>query len=149
MYVGASWKAFSGFAMFSTFPDGISGLGLLILRSALGCALVLRAFACLDGRHNLNPLIAVIMLLMVLSALLIIAGYRTRVAVVAATVAIVVGMIACIGGPVLQVLDTRTTEVFAIMIAAALACLGPGAFSLDSRMFGRREIVIPRSPHRN
>jgi uncharacterized membrane protein YphA (DoxX/SURF4 family) len=135
--------------MFSTFPDGISGLGLLILRSALGCALVLRAFACLHGGHNLNPLIAVTMLLMVLSALLIIAGYRTRVAVVAATVAIVVSMIACIGGPILQVLDTRTTEVFAIMIAAALACLGPGAFSLDSRMFGRREIVIPRSPHRN
>lgn len=135
--------------MFSTFPDGISGLGLLILRSALGCALVLRAFACLHDRHDLNPLIAIVMLLMVLSALLIIAGYRTRVTAVAATVAIVVGMISCTGGPVPQVLDTRTTEVFAIMIAAALACLGPGAFSLDSHVFGRREIVIPKSPHRN
>jgi hypothetical protein len=31
--------------------------------------------------------------------------------------------------------------------AAALALLGPGAFSVDSRLFGRREIVIPkRSP---
>lgn len=137
------------FAMFPTFPDGISGLGLLILRLALGGTLALRAFACLHDRHDLNPLIAIVMLLMLLSALLIIAGYRTRVAAVAATVAIVVGMISCTGGPGLQVLDSRTTEVFAIMIAAAVACVGPGAFSLDSRMFGRREIVIPKSPHRN
>ena len=136
-------------AMFSTFPDGISGLGLLILRSALGAALALRAFACLHDRHDWNSVIVTVILLTGLSALLIIAGYRTRLAAVAATVAIVVGMISCTGGPGLQVLDSRTTEVFAIMIAAALACLGPGAFSLDSRLFGRREIVIPKSPHRN
>jgi uncharacterized membrane protein YphA (DoxX/SURF4 family) len=137
------------FAMFSTFPDGISGLGLLTLRSVLGGALALRAFACLHNRHDWNPMIVAGILLMVLSALMIIVGYRTRVAAVAATVAIVVGMISCTGSPGLEILDARTTEVFAIMIAAAVACLGPGAFSLDSRLFGRREIVIPKSPHRH
>lgn len=135
--------------MFSTFPDGIPGLGLLILRSALGGALALRAFACLHNRHDWNPAIVTVILLMVLSALVIIVGYRTRVAAVAAAVAIVVGMISCAGGPGLQILDTRTTEVFAIVIAAAVACLGPGVFSLDSCLFGRREIVIPKSSHRN
>jgi len=25
----------------------------------------------------------------------------------------------------------------------ALVCLGPGAFSLDARLFGRRELIIP------
>jgi uncharacterized membrane protein YphA (DoxX/SURF4 family) len=30
-----------------------------------------------------------------------------------------------------------------ILVAAAVAFLGPGAFSLDARMFGRREIIIP------
>ena len=29
-------------------------------------------------------------------------------------------------------------------ISAALALLGPGAFSLDARLFGRREIIIPQ-----
>jgi uncharacterized membrane protein YphA (DoxX/SURF4 family) len=31
------------------------------------------------------------------------------------------------------------------IICVALALLGPGAFSLDSRLFGRREIIIPDS----
>jgi len=32
-----------------------------------------------------------------------------------------------------------------IVLAVAVAALGPGAFSLDARMFGRREIKIPPS----
>jgi len=31
------------------------------------------------------------------------------------------------------------------IICVALALLGPGAFSLDARLFGRREIIIPES----
>jgi uncharacterized membrane protein YphA (DoxX/SURF4 family) len=31
------------------------------------------------------------------------------------------------------------------IICVALALLGPGAFSLDARLFGRREIIIPDS----
>jgi hypothetical protein len=29
------------------------------------------------------------------------------------------------------------------VMAIAVVCLGAGAFSLDSRLFGRREIIIP------
>jgi uncharacterized membrane protein YphA (DoxX/SURF4 family) len=32
-----------------------------------------------------------------------------------------------------------------IVLPVAIALLGPGAFSLDARMFGRREITIPSS----
>jgi hypothetical protein len=32
-----------------------------------------------------------------------------------------------------------------IIAATALGLLGPGAYSLDGRLFGRREIVIPPS----
>jgi len=31
------------------------------------------------------------------------------------------------------------------IICVALVLLGPGAFSLDARLFGRREIIIPDS----
>jgi hypothetical protein len=34
--------------------------------------------------------------------------------------------------------------VLAIPVAVALALLGPGAYSLDARIFGRRVIVFPR-----
>ncbi len=31
-----------------------------------------------------------------------------------------------------------------VLISAAIVLLGPGAFSLDARIFGRREIIIPQ-----
>ncbi|MGA2902328.1 MAG: hypothetical protein ABSD98_00735 [Candidatus Korobacteraceae bacterium] len=33
-----------------------------------------------------------------------------------------------------------------IIIDVAIALLGPGAFSLDAVLFGRRRIIIPHSP---
>jgi uncharacterized membrane protein YphA (DoxX/SURF4 family) len=36
-----------------------------------------------------------------------------------------------------------TTATLFAAIALAVICLGPGAFSLDARLFGRREIIIP------
>lgn len=41
--------------------------------------------------------------------------------------------------------DSRTSLVFAVTMLIAIAGLGPGAFSVDARVFGRREIIIP--PH--
>jgi uncharacterized membrane protein YphA (DoxX/SURF4 family) len=134
--------------MISTFPDGISGLGLLILRSALGIALALGALTYLHDRNNGSPVIVTVILLMVLTALLIVIGYRTRITAIAGMAAMVAGMMSCTGEPVFEKLDIWTMEVFAIAIAAAIACVGPGVFSLDSRLFGRREIVIPKSPQK-
>jgi hypothetical protein len=36
-----------------------------------------------------------------------------------------------------------------VVIAVAIMCMGAGAFSLDARLFGRREIVIPPSSQKN
>lgn len=34
-------------------------------------------------------------------------------------------------------------EAFVLAVSAAIVLLGPGAFSLDARLFGLREIIIP------
>ena len=43
----------------------------------------------------------------------------------------------------LALLDPSNAVVGLIVLAAAIALLGPGAFSVDARVFGRREIMIP------
>jgi hypothetical protein len=40
-------------------------------------------------------------------------------------------------------------DLFLVAVAAALVLLGPGALSIDARLFGRREIVVPRAPRRS
>jgi uncharacterized membrane protein YphA (DoxX/SURF4 family) len=40
--------------------------------------------------------------------------------------------------------DENLLPLFVVMVSVAITFLGPGAFSLDSYLFGRREIVIPR-----
>lgn len=45
--------------------------------------------------------------------------------------------------------DAKLPSVLAVAMSAAIVFLGPGAFSIDARLFGRREIIIPpvsRSP---
>ena len=41
--------------------------------------------------------------------------------------------------------DSYVAIINLIVLSIAIALLGPGAFSLDARMFGRREITIPSS----
>ncbi len=41
--------------------------------------------------------------------------------------------------------DAKLPTLFAFIMALAIVFLGPGAFSVDARLFGRREIIIPPS----
>ena len=43
--------------------------------------------------------------------------------------------------------DASLPAVFAVIMSAAIVFLGPGAFSVDARLFGRREIIIPPVSH--
>jgi hypothetical protein len=42
--------------------------------------------------------------------------------------------------------ESKRQASFAVAAAVAIVLTGPGALSLDARLFGRREIVIPRTP---
>jgi uncharacterized membrane protein YphA (DoxX/SURF4 family) len=49
--------------------------------------------------------------------------------------------------PVFNLLSAKFSAAFTAVIAIALLCLGPGAYSLDARRQGHREIIIPARPH--
>jgi uncharacterized membrane protein YphA (DoxX/SURF4 family) len=48
--------------------------------------------------------------------------------------------------PVPNLCDSTLSVALIGIVTIAIIFLGPGAFSLDGRLFGRREIIIPRRP---
>lgn len=126
------------------FPDGWPGAGLLLLRAAVTAVLFTQSIASLQREHGF--LVSASVFVMSAAGLLLLIGFLTR--FVALVVAII--GVTCIffrfpgsdGGPV----STLMTVVLPVAIAVAVICLGAGAFSLDARLFGRREIFIPNSP---
>lgn len=128
---------------FSTFPDGLPGAGLLLLRAAAGVALVVQGAAYLIDWQGLGFLSLAVGLLTVSSGALLLIGYLTPFACVLAGLFCVGSAFSWFPPPSLELFEAKLTAALAIVIAVALVCLGPGAFSLDARLFGRREIIIP------
>jgi uncharacterized membrane protein YphA (DoxX/SURF4 family) len=129
--------------MFSTFPDGLPGLGLLLLRGAAGVVLVARCVIFIDARHDLRLAVISTLSLTFVSAVFLLLGYRTRLAAAIASIASIGSIFFWLSK--YQPQESRLSALLVSIIAAAVICLGPGAFSLDSRFFGRREIIIPKS----
>jgi uncharacterized membrane protein YphA (DoxX/SURF4 family) len=88
-------------------------------------------------------------LLTIASGSLLVKGFVTRFAAVMPPFAGVSSMFSLFANPNLHFLRLRQQRLWLAVIAAAVVCLGPGAFSLDARLFGRREIIIPRASQNN
>ncbi len=128
---------------FSTFPDGLPGAGLLLLRAAAGATLFAQGAAYLVDWNTLGFLTFILALLTVASGLSLIVGYLTPVAGIFGGLFCVGSAFSWFPAPNLELFEAKPTAALATVIAIALVCLGPGAFSLDARLFGRREIIIP------
>jgi len=133
--------------LFSTFPGGWPGFGLMLLRIALGFVAGAEGIASLRGHPDAGLIAWVIGSLSILSGVMMIVGFLTPFA------GVVVG--ACGGVPLLYWNNFEANSfvtwrygILVLVVAISLVLLGPGAFSLDARLFGRREIVIPRSSGR-
>jgi putative oxidoreductase len=116
--------------LFSTFPNSWPGLGLLILRLAAGFSLAAAAHPTGDlanTAHWLERCLvgSVVVLLWI--------GLWTPIAAIAET-AIQIALFS-----IVQRFDPFL--VVAAALGLALAMLGPGAWSLDARLFGRKRIV--------
>lgn len=116
--------------LFSMFPRGTPGIALVVLRFAVAATLwTAGPLGCLSP--------ALTTLVCFLLAIPLCFGILTP-AVSVACVVVHGASLACSYPE--QVLST----IVAIASASALAMLGPGAYSIDSRLFGRRVFVMSR-----
>ncbi|MBV8834014.1 MAG: hypothetical protein JO108_32845 [Acidobacteriaceae bacterium] len=119
--------------LFSSFADGWPGGGLLVQRLLTGGALVYCGVACAIR----NPICATMVPDSVgaLAGVLLIAGLWTP--IVGAVVAIL---------QVCLAFTSPANRSFALSLAvlgATLAMIGPGTWSVDAWMFGRKRIIPP------
>jgi putative oxidoreductase len=116
--------------LFSTFPNSWPGLGLLILRFATGLSLADVASAADDLAGTVSLL--------------------ARCVVGGLAVFIWIGLwtpLAALAGAAIQIMvitlghrSDLSLLVFAVM-GLSLVMLGPGAWSFDARLFGRKRII--------
>jgi uncharacterized membrane protein YphA (DoxX/SURF4 family) len=131
--------------MFSAYPDGWPGLGLLLLRAAAGIVLVVQGITFYQEEQRPGLAILTVIVVTVVVGVLLCLGLFTRFAIVVAALGTIGSMFYWL--PVVRsgLFATPSTAILALVIAAAIASVGPGAFSVDARLFGRREVIIPKN----
>jgi putative oxidoreductase len=117
--------------LFSTFPCGLPGAGLLLLRAVAAIPLI-HAGLLTDS----SPAPVILELVTAGAAILLMIGLWTPIAG---------GLIAVAQlGLALSHPADPWTFIRVGALGAALAMLGPGGCSVDARLFGRKQIEIPQ-----
>ena len=116
---------------FSMFPGGWPGAGLLVLRLAVAIPLLIEASSELSGLpHNW----LYIRIIAIGIGGLLLTGFWTP---VAAALQVMIELWIAFAGA-----GARGTDLLLAALGLSLVMLGPGAFSVDARLFGRKRIDI-------
>jgi len=129
--------------LFTAFPGGLPGIALLVLRGVFATTLLIQG-VCYLRETEVTPGGLVLGLVSVGGGALLLVGLITPIAgaVVGLTgIGVVCSLFPSCTSPLFS---SGIPILFAASILVAIIILGPGAFSLDARLFGRREIIIPR-----
>lgn len=127
--------------LYSNFPGGLPAVGLLLLRAAIGFRLLVYASACIGEPQGLRVGFWILGLPALITGISFMLGFLTP---LAGALAAIGGIAAHIWHPSWDPSLVSLLSINAIVMAIAIAFLGPGSLSLDARFFGRRKIIIPR-----
>lgn len=119
---------------FFNFPEGFQGLALLLLRLAVTLVLAREAGEFLVAGWELPGAF------ICLAALLAGIGFLTPVS----------ALLTALAEVVLMILHNSSEEWSRFLVASiliALTVLGPGAYSIDRWLFGRKRLTIGHSAH--
>ena len=123
--------------LFSTFADGSPGVGLLLLRLVTGAALI--HFGISSIREGPPPLIVALQIVGIASAIFLLMGFFTPVAGALAG-------LAKVGIAIARFASYSPGDAWIALaqatLAAGLAMVGPGVWSIDAKRFGRKHIDL-------
>ena len=126
--------------LFSTFPSGWPGAGLLLLRLCLGITLIHIGFVTFPS--SAADAIAIVENVIAIAAgLLVLAGFWTPLA----------GGLAALAETGQALLGSSPARepvwiyVFLAVLSVSVAMLGPGVWSIDARLFGRKRFDLGRA----
>jgi uncharacterized membrane protein YphA (DoxX/SURF4 family) len=94
--------------------------------------------------HGLNSLafsLSIVGIVEIASGALVVIGFVTPIAAVVIALRVATAAFARFS---VSLGEAKWTNASVVIVCVALALLGPGAISIDARLFGRREIIIPR-----
>ena len=118
--------------LFSTFARGWPGVGLLLLRVTAGIALVVPSIYVLENAPTFRT--GFFQLFIATVGLLLITGLWTPVVAIVMVILELWRIISRHGDP--------ASDILLCALALAIALLGPGAWSVDARLFGWKRIEI-------
>jgi uncharacterized membrane protein YphA (DoxX/SURF4 family) len=111
----------------------------------LGTAVLIQSAIRLAASLDEAPVIWIGALFAAAAGMFLLAGLLTPLAASFAGVFVALSRILIAPPPKPDLFASTSNAVLVVSLAVAVAILGPGAFSLDARFFGLREIIIPTS----
>lgn len=128
--------------IYTRFPNRGAGIGLLLLRVAIGVTLILHAGLLLQFQESRIAGVAIVVIAL-FSGLALLAGFLTPIVSVVAFLIVAGTGFSRLAGLSGGVIAGYQASLDVVVMAAAIVLLGPGAFSVDAHLFGRRKIIIP------
>jgi putative oxidoreductase len=120
--------------LFSMFPNGWPGRGLLLLRITDGVFVIHQELVQLAGSHYSAAALTLHAPVLIVGALLL-SGIWTP---IAATILAALEI-----GTVVFAIGRPEDAILSAAIALSVAMLGPGVWSVDAAIFGRRRLEFP------